>query len=214
MIDRDLSNRKKALGVELFDLIEAQSKSKAGAVLSTPAAMKTIEREIRGPLNICTEEVYKLYLEKKDLESQLELLEARQEREKFSSENSWTKRVADSAKETKIWAQLKLIENQIKSKKEKFGLEVWDVLAQPAWLHDAMKQETAGKQGIGSTVGGVVDGVVKGTKGTVGKLVGKLSSDERQVEQVVKKAKDDIQFLEESKRRKLAEIDRIINKQN
>ena len=213
MIERDLVNRKKALGVELFDTIEAQSKSKAGAILQTPAAMKTIEREIRGPLNICTEEVYKLDLEKKDLENQLELLQARQDREKFSSENSWTRKITDGATETKIWAQLKLIEGSMKSKKEQFGLEVWDTLAQPAWLHDTLKQESAGKKSIGAAMGGVVDGVVKGTKGTVGKVVGRLSTEERQVEEVVKKAKSDIDFLEESKRRKQAEIDRIVNKQ-
>ena len=120
--------------------------------------------------------------------------------------------MTDSATETKIWAQLKLLNSQIKSKKEKFGLEVWDTLNQPAWLHEAMRSETASKQGLGSKVGGVVDGVVKGTKGTVGKIVGKLSNDEREVEQIVQKAKSDIDFLEESKRRKLAEIDRIINK--
>lgn len=211
LIDREMVTRKKALGVELYDIIEKQSESSCG-LLSTPSVMKNIEREIRGPLDVCSDEVRKLTMEKKELENQLELIEARQEREKYSSNNSWTRRVSDTATETKIWAQVKLLDSQIKAKKEQFGLDCWDTLSQPAWLHDAMKHETQTKQGVGGVVGGVVSGVVKGTKGTVGKMVGKLSNNERAVEKCVQTAKSDIDFMEESKRRKLSELDRIINK--
>ena len=92
--------------------------------------------------------------------------------------------------------------------KEKFGLEVWESVSRVQWLHDAVASETKNKSGLG-IVTGAVGGLAKGVKGTVTKTLGKVSGDERVIEVCVNKAKGDVKFIEENKRRKQSEIDAI-----
>merc|ERR1712037_933155 len=104
------------------------------------------------------------------------------------------KSMADKAKEAQFFVRIKYLDRQIYLKKEQFGLAVWDKVEEQQWFHEALLNETKDKSGLG-VITGTVEGLTKGIKGTVGKTIGVVSSDEREIATCVNKAKEDVKSM-------------------
>ncbi len=214
LVDRDLAARKRAFGVELYDKIAAQRRRTSGLEAAAAGVFQAIENSIRVPLEACTEDVRRLELERDEKNREKELIEIRQEKAALgenAATNTLSKRVSNQATLTQLSVQVTFLEREMKQRKEKFGLEVWDIVSSPQWLHDTISNETKNSTGAMGTVAGAVGGLVKGTKGTIAKTLGKLSSKEREIEECVAKAKEDVRFLETKRANKVTEID-VINR--
>jgi hypothetical protein len=206
LIDRELATRQKAFGVELYDIVASQQANHKDDILETPSLFQTVENEIREPLEQCSKDVRVMEMEKRNIANELELMEVRRMRD--AEGGGMGQRMSDSAKATELNVKAKYLDREMLLRKEKFGLEVWDKVASVQWLHQAVVSETKNKSGLG-IVTGAVGGLAKGVKGTVTKTLGKASGDEREIEACVDKAKKDVKFIEEKKRRKQTEMDAI-----
>lgn len=218
LMEREITNRQRAFGVELYDLIEAQRVSSEGQIQKTleenkqedtPEARQSvneflklfqaIENEIHEPLEKCRKDVANM-------------------------EES-------SPKFPPIFVQ---------RRKEDFGIEIWPIVTKPKWLHESLehdlktavaetdkkhKEEKAAavargedpataapspKVDMNGLLTGTLNAVVKGTVTTINKAIGKLSPEEREVEACVKAAKKDIAAIEERQREKHVEIEALV----
>jgi hypothetical protein len=220
LVDRELIARKRAFGVELYDKISTQRKQTNQLEAATAGVFQAIENTIKDPLTTCSDDIHRLELECSEKKREKELIEIRQEKaalgEKNAATNTMSKRITNQATLAQLAVQTTLLEREMKQRKEQFGLEVWDVVSSPRWLHETIPHETTKKNstgdgGLTGTVSGAVNGLLKGTKGTIAKTLGKMSSKEREIEECVNKAKEDVYFLETKRSNKVTEID-VINR--
>lgn len=204
LLDRELVARKKLFGIELFDLIDDLDAKSKDSLLKTPALFKGIEKQIQEPLDKCRADVHVSAGEKAEKESKLATVEVRKERDTKGGIGAW---VSDSGTQGQLNVQITMLDRTMKQRKEQFGIEIWDIIAQPSGLTDNVNSEMKKKKGGLGAVTGVIGGLGKGVKSTVENGLGKLSSDERAVQQCIEKAKEDIGFIERSKERKQSIID-------
>jgi hypothetical protein len=209
LIDRELATRKKAFGVELYDVVDKQQKRNAGAVLETPGLFKTIENEMKEPLEKCSKDMHVMEMEKRNMGNELELMEAK--RLSAADAGGLGKGMSEMAKGAELNVKIAYQDREMLLRKEQFGLEVWDNVSGVQWLHEAVVNETKNKSGLGILTG-AVGGLAKGVKGTVTKSLGKVSGDEKAIEACVNKAKQEVKVLEDKKRSKQAEINAIDGK--
>lgn len=208
LLDREMATRKKAFGVELYDLISAQhAKNRVHAddtsmeamVLDLPSVFKHMEKDMEEPLQKTSKEVRVMEREKRDLQQQAARIEAQKE-----------KSFSDSAKSVELSARVAYLDREMKIKKEQFGLDAWEAAVDSKWMHETLAEGVHNaKDGLGM-ITGAVGGLVKGTKGTVTKTLGKLSAEEREIEQCVNKAKADVKKIQDKKDMKNRELEAII----
>eukprot|EP00531_Pseudo-nitzschia_arenysensis_P007973 CAMPEP_0116145444 /NCGR_PEP_ID=MMETSP0329-20121206/16594_1 /TAXON_ID=697910 /ORGANISM="Pseudo-nitzschia arenysensis, Strain B593" /LENGTH=252 /DNA_ID=CAMNT_0003641045 /DNA_START=176 /DNA_END=937 /DNA_ORIENTATION=- len=221
VLDHDVAKRQKAFGIELYDLIEKQrvdtraqiektmeensTKEGTGDSASAPSSpaetvetflkiFQTIENEIRGPLEACKADVDRM-------------------------------------------TEANYLPILIQKRKEDFGVQVWPIVSEPKWLHESLdgnvraalaEQQTTSttttttvngetttttatrEDPLNNFVSAAIKGVVKGTKTTITKAIGKLSPEQRELETMVKVAKDDIAVVEAQKTEKLTEIQDLV----
>eukprot|EP00535_Pseudo-nitzschia_heimii_P001446 CAMPEP_0197185518 /NCGR_PEP_ID=MMETSP1423-20130617/12108_1 /TAXON_ID=476441 /ORGANISM="Pseudo-nitzschia heimii, Strain UNC1101" /LENGTH=242 /DNA_ID=CAMNT_0042636605 /DNA_START=229 /DNA_END=957 /DNA_ORIENTATION=- len=210
LLERDASNRQRAFGVELYDLIEEQRRAsdaeiretlRQNNVEDTPEARESadgflrifqaVENEIREPLDRCRNDV--------------------------------------SSLKGKGFPPL-----FVQRRKEDFGIEVWSTVSEPKWLHESLDRdlktamaadqtqrkdrgaatdspdEAKKKDAAANLVAGALNAVVKGTVTTINKAIGKLSTEERAVDALVKAAKKDVAVFEDKKLEKLMEIEVLV----
>ena len=209
LLDREMATRKKAFGVELYDIIhkqhEQQYQNKTdGGVLEMPVIFKTIENEIQEPLAKASKEIREMDREKRALVEQMEALGT-------DASDGMGKRMSDGAKSAELSVKIAYLDREMKLRKEQFGLDVYEAAAGPQWMHQALSDGLKDKKGL-DIVTGAVGGLVKGTKGTVTKTLGKVSGDEREIENCVHKAKADIQIIKDDKKTKNRQLEAIIGK--
>lgn len=203
LIEREMTARKKAFGVELYDVIILQTKRDKNSLLKTPGIVKVIENTIQGPLSECSRDVVVLETERGQLEDEAEIIEAKGDRD---VNGGIGKRLSNGAREGQIAVKISLLNRDIRIRKEKFGLEVWDTVSEPQWSDQAaLKSEAPKSKGIVGAFGGIARGV----KGSVGKTLGKVSGDVRTLEECLNKAKADIASMERRKQIKLTEISHL-----
>ena len=192
-LEFEASKRKRAFGVELFDLIEKQrinmraqiEKTLEETESKTPqdvqtfekflTVFQTIENEIRKPLEACRTDVAKM------------------------SESHY----------------LPIL---IQRRKEDFGVEIWPIVTSPKWLHESLEGDlkkafnektVEQKNQLENLVKVAMHGVIKGTKTTITKAIGKLSPEQREVENLVKISKRDVAVFEEQKIAKMREMEEL-----
>jgi hypothetical protein len=204
LIEREMTARKKAFGVELYDVIIFQTKRDKNSLLKTPGIVKVIENTIQGPLSECSTDVVVLETERGQLEDEAEIIEAKGDRD---VNGGIGKRLSNGAREGQIAVKISLLNRDIRIRKEKFGLEVWDTVSESQWSNPAaaLKSEAPKLKGIVGAFGGIARGV----QGSVGKTLGKVSGDARTVEECLNKAKADIASMERRKQIKLTEISHL-----
>jgi hypothetical protein len=200
LIEREMTARKKAFGVELFDVIALHTKRDKNSLLKTPGIVKTIENAIQAQLGDCSKDVGFLETERQQLEDEVEVIEAKRDRD---VNGGIGKKLSDGAREGQIAVKISLLNRDIRLRKEKFGLDVWDVVCQTTSSTDAAVEcEPPKAKGIGKTLGGFARDV----QGTLGKTLGKVSVDARTIDECLMKARADVASMERRKQIKQTEI--------
>ena len=195
LVDRELVARKREFGVELYDLIASQQTSKA--IIKAPTAFKKIENKIKVPLELCSKDVQAFQATILIKEDEAFKIDAK----RVDPSRKIGKKITDTAKESKLYVQVKQAQRQMRLRKEEFGLEIWDIVAGIATV-DAEKPKKDGWKLVKNSIG-------KGIKGTVAKAVAKVDKDEMDVKACVQRAKRDIKTIEDQKQRRMNEIERM-----
>jgi hypothetical protein len=216
MLDREIYQRKKLLGVELYNVLAALEKSRKASGISavqvkSPAMFHAKQDSMKVPLDACRADVGVLEDRKDGMEQELTHMEANRDRARMARTNSehvqqYAGRVGDAATEAKIHAQIKLLDREIYQRKELFGWQVYD---------DIIVASTAGGGGArgGATAAATAGtektakkGMFGGVKAGISSRLSKLSSDETAIEECIDKAKKDVNFIQTKKDRKEREI--------
>lgn len=209
LLDREIVARKKAFGIELYDLIAGKESKERNAILHTPALFKPVESEIKEPLESCRAEVEEKLADKHAKENELLLLEVRIENEMpaYSASETVTKAgkwVSNSGAQAKLQYEIMMLDREIKLRKEQFGLEVWDTVFEHVSMTKMVARES--KKGGIKAVTGTLGGIGKSVKSSISSNLGKLSKDEQAIEECLEKAKKDVMYIEGNKKRKEREI--------
>ena len=122
LVERERNQRIQALGVELYDLIR-NSEDAAIPNVTAVASLKT-------PLDACTADVRKMEQEVAGQKNDRELIEVRPDKDK----GSLGRRVGDQAAITKIATRIAYLEREMRLRKQKFGMQVWEIVSEPQWL--------------------------------------------------------------------------------
>ena len=118
----------------------------------------------------------------------------------------------------------------IQRRKEEFGITIWPIICEETlWIHETLEKDLLLKNKdpanananananndnttiVSNFMNVAIKAIEKGTKSTLKKVVGKLSSEEREVEACVDKAKSDIKVIENQKLEKQDEINSLLN---
>jgi hypothetical protein len=195
LLDREMKARKHKFGVELYDLLRDQEKSAGGGILGhkatapTPGSFKSLIKEqwelIRRDVVALEEKQEALRLEKVHEEVRRERVTiAVTAKEKFQNAGH---AVASRTKETKLMAQIALVDRDILKRKESWGLQIYDVAV-----------AVIGKGNTGFSVKSAVRGGLM-----------KISDQEQKIQQCVELVAREIGTMERSKMTRLKEIDAL-----
>lgn len=209
LLDREIVARKKAFGVELYDLIAGKESKEKHSILRTPALFKPVESEIKEPLESCRAEVEEKLADKHAKENELLLLEVRLENEMPATTASETvakagKWVSSSGATAKLELEIMMLDREIKQRKEQFGLEVWDTVFEHLSMTKIVARES--KKGGIKAMTGTIGGIGKSVKSSISSNLGKLSKDEQALEECLERAQRDVMHIEGNKKKKEREI--------
>lgn len=148
LLQREAKVRKQTFGVQLYDLLAAE---KANFVIKTPGVFAKNEQQIKGPFQTCKADIEQMMMEKNAHLSSIDIIQAKRERsmpaftakEKMAQAGKW---VGDAGNEGKLRTQILMLEHKMKSRKEAFGMEVFDKLEEPPisnGMKDGMKNAMA-----------------------------------------------------------------------
>jgi len=204
LLDRESKVQRQAFGVELYDLLESMTVSQplGGSV----SFLGTQSQQIKQVYDACQLDVRKLQDEQEAKRQEMEHLQVNRERalpvntnqEKLQRAGQW---VSSHTNETKLRAEITLLDRKIKSRKEVFGLDVFDLILDPVPGTSPSAILNEDSEGRSSILGGVKDGIVN--------QLSKLSSDEKKIQQCIEKAKSDHALIQQRKERKEREILRL-----
>lgn len=193
-LDFDAKNRQRAFGLDLFDLIEKQR------------------------INM------RAHIEKSLEESENKTPEDVQTFEKFLTvfqtiENEIRKPLEACRADVAKMSESHYLPIFIQRRKEEFGVEIWPIVTSPKWLHESLEGDVKKalnennaeqKNQLENLVKVAMHGVIKGTKTTITKAIGKLSPEQRDVENLVKIAKKDVAVFEDIKMAKMQEMEELV----
>lgn len=214
LIDRELANRKRAFGVELFDLVETND-DKAASYL--PSFFKAAATQIEGPMNSCRLDIRDFERERKLHTSELDRIENKRERsgransagETASKAGEW---ISDAGTSSKLEVKIALLDRKIKQRKEDFGLEVYDMIAEAtnrAATAPAPKKQQSIKgmlKVVGKTAKKTLEKGVETVKSGVTDNLSKFNQSEQEIHKCVDNAKDDIRIILSRRQTKEREI--------
>ena len=219
LIDRELVARKKSFGVEMFDAISKQPKGQSfaakrntngqGMPWKIPRVLKEIQEEIQEPLESCYKDVMHLELEISNKEDTAYMIDAKRD---VDVNRTMGKRVSDTAREAQLATQITMHKRNIKLRKEQLGMEIWDAVGSGA-VTSSSGDSASGHAPKRKSGFQAMKGAVKNVKGQVSKTLGGNAADyeeyEKGVDTCVDKAKREIQFMEDKKRRRQQEIQEL-----
>ena len=144
LLDREITNRKYAFGIELYDLLETEAKVFGGGVVSktNSKVFQLQQTHLSEPFEACRKDIRDIEAHQQSHRNEQEILQASRMNgasastagEKLAKAGQW---VSTNAVETKLEAQIKLLDRDIRRRKEMFGLQAYDSyvatgLAEPA----------------------------------------------------------------------------------
>jgi len=212
LLDREIKARKHQFGIDLYDALRDQEKK--GGILSTATGKKssdTNHKATMGSFKSMIQEHWQVVrddihvLEDKQEAMQLEKTheEVRRERgmpaitagEKMRRASA---NVASAGKETKLMAQIALVDREIQKRKEKFGIDVYA---------DAIKVVDKSPQAAATTQRtSLKSGIKSGISNVMHKGLMQVSESEQKIQQIVEFAARDVGSIERSKQTRLSEI--------
>lgn len=204
LLDREIKARKVKFGVELYDLLRDQEKASGGSIMTqlgvksqkktTAAAPGSFKARVKEEWDRVRTDVAALEQKQEALRVEKTHEEVRRERgaPAVSAKEKWQKAgaaVQSQTRETKLLAQIALVDRDIKKRKEQFGVDVYDKAV-----------EVIGK---GST------GFKSGVKNAVRGGLMKVSEHEQKVQHCVENAARDVGTAERSRQTRIREIDAL-----
>ena len=130
LLKREIVSRKKAFGVELYDLLTNDKNRLLGVTAGT--ILKGQEEELKEPFERARDDVSAIRAKKDIKQKDLDVLEVKGAHtlpdatvgQKF---NKAGRALSNGAKGTKLQAEMALLDREMKLRKEKFGIEVFDL---------------------------------------------------------------------------------------
>ena len=132
LLDREMTNRKHAFGVELYGLLTTDAQVFGGGVISKNSKVFQLQQShLSEPFDACKSDIGDIEAQQQSYRNEQEILQASRMRggppvtagEKLAKAGQW---VSTNATETKLEAQIKLLDRDIRRRKEVFGVQVYD----------------------------------------------------------------------------------------
>jgi hypothetical protein len=200
LLERQITQQKAALGVELYDKMVAQQNSNKvpGVNVSIPIPSNIFPHNadaIRDQLDECRRDLQPKVNERNACTIELEKLAAVRERadpkqDTMSKAGAW---MSNTSKDAELRVRIKLLDREIYQRKEKFGIDVFDIVVQNV-------NDNEGKSGNALTAG----------IGKIGQLAGVSNKAEKEIQDCIQMAARQVAVLcqqIESKKREIAAVD-------
>lgn len=200
LLDRQVVQLQSAMGVELYDRLSLQQQQQQhrlplpGAVIALPSFWQNHASAdaTRGPLEECRRDIQVRTNEREACALELEKLAVNRERappavtnqDVLKKAGSW---VTDTGKEANLNLRIKWLEREIHQRKEKFGVEVFDLVTDAAAVEAKKKSSSM-------------------VSGAIGKLAGSGASREKEIQDCVTSWSRQVALIRQQKEAKLREI--------
>jgi hypothetical protein len=204
LAQRETIGRKKSFGVELYDLLTNDKEKLLGVSVGTLFKDQNTE-ELQAPFERAKDDIAVLQGRKDKKQRDLDVLEIKGHHtmpdetigEKAKKAGQ---KVADASVQAKIKAQMALIDREMKIRKEKFGIEVFDLAKQsssssPSSSDDANANGDVGTQQQQQQLreGGA-------SKGSAIMDSSQMSDQEKEIQDLIDKAKHDVSLIEQKQK--------------
>jgi hypothetical protein len=220
LLDREIKTSQQKFGTHLYTLLTQLERDKAfGGVLKMPSIFHANEAAIKVPFEECRKDIAYLQNDKEAKELEIIHLQSHRDRAPPSRNNQEAlqkvgSRISDASKETTLQVQINMLERNIKQRKEKFGVDVFDLVcdvteksttttvSREQQIIDNSSESSSKRKGLFS---GVTRGLSKG----VASGLSKLSPGEKEIKACIESAKKDVQRIRDQKNAKQREIDEL-----
>lgn len=201
LLERQIVQAKSAMGVQLYDKMTAQQNSNKvpGINVSIPLPASLFPHNsdvIRDQLDDCRRDLQPKINEMKACSIELEKVAATRERANpnqgtFSKAGAW---MSNTGKDAELRVRIKLLEREIHQRKEKFGVHVYDIVAEN--VSDADSQKRTGN-------------VLTTGIGKIGQLTGVTNKTEKEIHDCIQMATRQVTVLRQqidSKNREIVAV--------
>jgi len=184
-LQRETNGRKKAFGVELYNLLTNDKNKLLGVTAGT--ILKGHQAEIKDPFERARDDIMGIQARKDVKQKDLDVMEVKGAHtmpdstvnEKVSKAG---KTITNAGAGAKLKAEMALLDREMKIRKEQFGMEVFDLVS----ASDESKQS--------------------GIKGAVSGALSNLSQQEKDIQACIDRAKMDVASIEGRKKSKETEV--------
>jgi hypothetical protein len=201
LLERQVLQQKSALGVELYDKMTAQQSSNKipgiNVAIPVPANLFPHNADaIRDQLDECRRDLQSKINEKNACTIELERLTATRERanpnqDTLAKAGSW---MSNTSKDAELRVRNKLLEREIYQRKEKFGVDVYEIVVENVSENNKTKSGNVITAGIGK----------------IGQLTGVTNKAEKEIQDCIQMAARQVSVLRQqiqSKQREIAAVD-------
>jgi hypothetical protein len=201
LLERQIVQKKSALGVELFDKMTAQQNSNKvpGINVAIPSLSSLFPHNsdmIRDQLDECRRDLQPKINEMNACSIELEKLAATRERANpnqgtFTKAGAW---MSNTSKDAELRVRNKLLEREIYQRKERFGIDVYDIVVEG--IHDASPNKRSGN-------------VIASGIGKISQLTGVTNKAEKEIHDCIQMAARQVSVLRqqiESKHREIVAV--------
>lgn len=195
MLEREIKGRKAAFGVELYDILSADPKSFGGNIMGQNVKVSQLHKpELSEPYELCKADIYDLEAQQQSFQKEQDHLAHQRESfgpatttgEHFSKAGNW---MTTNAQEIGLTAKAKMLDRDIKKRKETFGIIVYE-----QYVATGLAEPDAPNAGV---------------KAKVSSVIGNFSPKEKKVQDCLYRSKNMVEMLERQKNLNLAEIDEL-----
>jgi len=222
LLDRDMKARKQKFGIEVCDLLMAMESKENMGVASSGSIFLNVESAMRGPFSSVKGDVLELQGKKDDIQQRIDAA-GELKRSPAGEEASAMDKAKAAGTDTKRKTKLALLDREIKARKEKFGLEVYDtavgvVVANAQFsrggrtLNDTKNQGADSmKQAISKTekMSFVEKEIAKAAVKKVSKGLTQFTVSDQDITACIEKVKAEVEEKQSKKDRKLKEIEEL-----
>lgn len=201
LLERQIIQKKSALGVELYDKMTAQQNSNKvpgiNVAIPVPASLFPQNSDIiRDQLDDCRRDLQPKINEMNACSIELEKLAATRERANpnqgtFTKAGAW---MSNTGKDAELRVRIKFLEREIYQRKEKFGVDVYDIVVENV-------QDTSSNKRSGNVIASGI--------GKIGQLTGVTNKAEKEIHDCIQMAVRQVTVLRqqiESKHREIVAV--------
>ena len=201
LLERQVVQKKSALGVEIYDKMTAQQNANKipgiNVAIPVPASLFPHNSDvIRDQLDDCRRDLQPKINEMNACSIELEKLAATRERAKpnqgtFSKAGEW---MSNTGKDTELRVRIKLLEREIYQRKERFGVDVYDIVVEN--VHDSTSNHKSGN-------------VITSGIGRIGQLTGVTNKAEKEIHDCIQMTSRQVTLLRQQIESKHREIQAV-----